>query len=177
MNISPGHPRTPPHNADGLALVAGLRHQGEEPSSSHRVGPWSPVIPVELVPTHAGGDSRGAATADRFAASCARPPVVGLALQVIVIVGTLLRLEVAVILALTISATSRKSLRPWQPLSNLAAGAVDLRKSIDGLGAIVSDRGHDVYSGHLYVFSSRRGVALGRGATGSGDPVSGLSAA
>lgn len=39
----------------------------------------------------------------------------------------------------------------------LAAGAVDLRKSIDGLGAIVSERGHDVYSGHLYVFTSRRG--------------------
>jgi transposase len=35
----------------------------------------------------------------------------------------------------------------------LAAGAV----AIDGLGAIVSERGHDVYSGHLYVFSSRRG--------------------
>ena len=37
----------------------------------------------------------------------------------------------------------------------LAAGAVDLRKSIDGLGAIVSER--DLYSGHLYVFTSRRG--------------------
>lgn len=39
----------------------------------------------------------------------------------------------------------------------LAAGAVDLRKSIDGLGAIVTERGHDVYSGYLYVFASRRG--------------------
>ena len=39
-------------------------------------------------------------------------------------------------------------------------GAVDLRKSIDGLGAIVSERGHDLYSGHLYVFVSRRGDRL-----------------
>jgi transposase len=39
----------------------------------------------------------------------------------------------------------------------LAAGPVDLRKSIDGLGAMVTERGHDVYSGHLYVFTSRRG--------------------
>jgi transposase len=39
----------------------------------------------------------------------------------------------------------------------LAAGAIDLRKSIDGLGAIVSERSHDLYSGHLYVFTSRRG--------------------
>jgi transposase len=42
----------------------------------------------------------------------------------------------------------------------LAVGAVDLRKSIDGLGAIVSERGHDLYSGHLYVFVSRRGDRL-----------------
>jgi len=42
----------------------------------------------------------------------------------------------------------------------LATGAVDLRKSIDGLGAIVSERGHDLYSGHLYVFLSRRGDRL-----------------
>lgn len=42
----------------------------------------------------------------------------------------------------------------------LATGAVDLRKSIDGLGAIVSERGHDLYSGHLYVFVSRRGDRL-----------------
>jgi transposase len=39
----------------------------------------------------------------------------------------------------------------------LAAGPVDLRKSIDGLGAIVTERGHDLYSGHLFVFTSRRG--------------------
>lgn len=39
----------------------------------------------------------------------------------------------------------------------LAAGAIDLRKSIDGLGALVMERGHDVYSGYLYVFTSRRG--------------------
>lgn len=42
----------------------------------------------------------------------------------------------------------------------LAAGAVDLRKSIDGLGALVSERAHDLYSGHLYVFISRRGDRL-----------------
>lgn len=42
----------------------------------------------------------------------------------------------------------------------LAAGAVDLRKSIDGLCAIVSERQHDLYSGHLYVFVSRRGDRL-----------------
>jgi transposase len=42
----------------------------------------------------------------------------------------------------------------------LATGAVDLRKSIDGLGAIVSEHGHDLYSGHLYVFVSRRGDRL-----------------
>jgi transposase len=42
----------------------------------------------------------------------------------------------------------------------LAAGAVDLRKSIDGLGAIVTERDHDLYSGHLYVFLSRRGDRL-----------------
>ncbi len=39
----------------------------------------------------------------------------------------------------------------------LAAGPVDLRRSIDGLGAIVRARGHDVFSGHLFVFGSRRG--------------------
>ena len=42
----------------------------------------------------------------------------------------------------------------------LAAGAVDLRKSIDGLGAIVMAHDHDLYSGHLYVFVSRRGDRL-----------------
>ena len=39
----------------------------------------------------------------------------------------------------------------------LAAGPVDLRRSIDGLGAIVRARGHNVHSGHLFVFGSRRG--------------------
>jgi transposase len=39
----------------------------------------------------------------------------------------------------------------------LAAGPVDLRKSIDGLGAIARERSHDLYSGHLLVFTSRRG--------------------
>jgi transposase len=38
----------------------------------------------------------------------------------------------------------------------LAAEPVDLRKSIDGLSALVRARGHDVYSGHLYVFAGRR---------------------
>jgi transposase len=39
----------------------------------------------------------------------------------------------------------------------LAREPVDLRKSIDGLGAIASTRGHDLYSGHLFIFVSRRG--------------------
>jgi transposase len=39
----------------------------------------------------------------------------------------------------------------------LATGPCDLRKSIDGLGALAAARSHDVYSGHLYVFTSRRG--------------------
>jgi transposase len=39
----------------------------------------------------------------------------------------------------------------------LATEPVDLRKSIDGLGGIATGRGHDIYSGHLYVFTSRRG--------------------
>lgn len=38
----------------------------------------------------------------------------------------------------------------------LATGPVDLRKSIDGLGGLAKRRGHDIYSGHLYVFTSRR---------------------
>ena len=42
----------------------------------------------------------------------------------------------------------------------LATGAIDLRKSIDGLCALVSERQHDLYSGHLYVFVSRRGDRL-----------------
>jgi transposase len=39
----------------------------------------------------------------------------------------------------------------------LATGAVDLRKSIDGLGGLAAARGHDVFSGHLFAFTSRRG--------------------
>lgn len=38
----------------------------------------------------------------------------------------------------------------------IAAEPVDLRKSIDGLSAKVRGAGHDVYSGHLYVFAGRR---------------------
>jgi len=39
----------------------------------------------------------------------------------------------------------------------LATGPVDLRKSIDGLGALARAQSHDVFSGHLFVFTSRRG--------------------
>lgn len=39
----------------------------------------------------------------------------------------------------------------------LAARPVDLRKSIDGLGALARERSHDLFSGHLFVFTSRRG--------------------
>ena len=40
----------------------------------------------------------------------------------------------------------------------LATAPVDMRKSIDGLMALVrSSFGEDVYSGHLFVFVSRRG--------------------
>lgn len=38
----------------------------------------------------------------------------------------------------------------------LAAEPVDLRRSIDGLSALVRAEGHDVYSGHLFVFGGRR---------------------
>lgn len=38
----------------------------------------------------------------------------------------------------------------------VAAEPVDLRKSIDGLSALVRGADHDVYSGHLYVFAGRR---------------------
>lgn len=38
----------------------------------------------------------------------------------------------------------------------VAAEPVDLRKSIDGLAALVRAAEHDVYSGHLYVFAGRR---------------------
>ncbi len=38
----------------------------------------------------------------------------------------------------------------------LAADPVDLRRSIDGLSALASAAGHDVYGGHLFVFGGRR---------------------
>ena len=40
---------------------------------------------------------------------------------------------------------------------HLATGPVDLRKSIDGLAALATARSHDVFSGHLFVFTSKRG--------------------
>lgn len=39
----------------------------------------------------------------------------------------------------------------------LATAPVDLRKSIDGLGALAKAHAHDIFSGHLFVFTSRRG--------------------
>ena len=39
----------------------------------------------------------------------------------------------------------------------LAAEPTDMRKGFDGLAALVTGRGADVYSGHLFVFVSRRG--------------------
>ena len=39
----------------------------------------------------------------------------------------------------------------------LATGPVDMRKSIDGLGALARKLAHDLFSGHLFVFTSRRG--------------------
>ena len=39
----------------------------------------------------------------------------------------------------------------------LASGPTDMRKGFDGLSALVKARGQDVYSGHLFVFVSRRG--------------------
>ena len=40
----------------------------------------------------------------------------------------------------------------------LAAGATDLRRSVDGLSAVVRERfGLDPLSGHLFVFRNRRG--------------------
>ena len=39
----------------------------------------------------------------------------------------------------------------------LAAEPTDMRKGFDGLAALVEARGEDVYSGHLFVFVSRRG--------------------
>lgn len=39
----------------------------------------------------------------------------------------------------------------------LSLEPADLRKSIDGLSALVRMQGHDPLSGHLYLFVSRRG--------------------
>jgi transposase len=39
----------------------------------------------------------------------------------------------------------------------LATGSTDLRKGFNGLSGIVRDWGLDLYSGHLFVFFSRRG--------------------
>ncbi len=38
----------------------------------------------------------------------------------------------------------------------VATEPVDLRKSIDGLAALVRGQGHDIYRGHLYAFAGRR---------------------
>ena len=38
----------------------------------------------------------------------------------------------------------------------LFTGATDMRKGFDGLSALVTAAGEDPYSGHLYVFVSRR---------------------
>lgn len=38
----------------------------------------------------------------------------------------------------------------------LFSGPTDMRKGFDGLSALVTAAGQDVYSGHLYVFLSRR---------------------
>ena len=38
----------------------------------------------------------------------------------------------------------------------LAAGPTDMRKGFDGLSALVQQFGQDVFSGHLFVFVSRR---------------------
>ena len=38
----------------------------------------------------------------------------------------------------------------------LFVGATDMRKGFDGLSALVAAAGEDVFSGHLYVFVSRR---------------------
>lgn len=42
----------------------------------------------------------------------------------------------------------------------LASEATDMRKGIDGLAALVRQFGEDVYSGHLFVFVSRRADRL-----------------
>ena len=38
----------------------------------------------------------------------------------------------------------------------VAAGPTDMRKGVDGLSALVKTSGADAYSGHLFVFLSRR---------------------
>ena len=43
----------------------------------------------------------------------------------------------------------------------LAAGATDLRRSMDGLrGLVTQSLAHDPFSGHLFVFRNRRGDRL-----------------
>jgi transposase len=42
----------------------------------------------------------------------------------------------------------------------LATEPADMRKGIDGLGALVRQFGEDVFSGHLFVFVSRRADRL-----------------
>lgn len=42
----------------------------------------------------------------------------------------------------------------------LASGATDLRKGFNGLSGIVREWGLDLYSGHLFVFFSRRGNSV-----------------
>ncbi|QDG50197.1 IS66 family insertion sequence element accessory protein TnpB [Persicimonas caeni] len=42
----------------------------------------------------------------------------------------------------------------------LAREPVDMRKGIDGLSALVRQFGEDVFSGHLFVFISKRGDRL-----------------
>src|ERR1700759_3810223 len=46
------------HRELELMRVPPRHRQGEEPSARHRVGPWIPVTPVDLVPALAGGDMR-----------------------------------------------------------------------------------------------------------------------
>jgi transposase len=50
----------------------------------------------------------------------------------------------------------------------LATGSVDMRKSIDGLMALVrTSWGEDVYSGHPFAFVSRRGDRVKSSPSGS----------
>jgi len=44
--------------SEGESVHASRCHgQGGEPPARHRVGPWFPVFPVDLVPGNAGGDT------------------------------------------------------------------------------------------------------------------------